>query len=145
MGKQPVAGNKKSKDSIAKAATQSKGPAKVIVLWYRNGTRVKSRKKLITQYFSIELHTIDLLPASPNSENTSTSQESSKNSRSSDPSREDYSNSVLRTDHCAQPKPTASKPSTPPSPSSRPKSQKLNKPKANSQKQPPRRNRNDTL
>lgn len=41
MGKQPVQGQKKSKDSIAKAAAQSKGPAKVIINSYRNGTREK--------------------------------------------------------------------------------------------------------
>ena len=32
MGKQPVAGQKKSKDSIAKAASQAKGPAKVRII-----------------------------------------------------------------------------------------------------------------
>ena len=81
MGKQPEKGQKKSKDSIAKAASQSKGPAKVVFNLCRNAIREKSRKRLIMQYFSIEPHTIDLLQASPNSANTSPSQESSKNSK----------------------------------------------------------------
>ena len=47
MGKQPVAGQKKSKDSIAKAAAQSKGPAKVVFNLCRNGIREKQKKKLM--------------------------------------------------------------------------------------------------
>jgi len=46
-----VQGQKKSKDSIAKAASQSKGPAKVHLILYRNGIKVKLKKRLIMQYF----------------------------------------------------------------------------------------------
>ena len=127
MGKQPVAGQKKSKDSISKAAAQSKGPAKVTIIRYRNGTRAKLRKRLITQYSSTGPPTIDSLQASPNSESTSPSQESSKNSKSSAPSPDSCSSDVFRTALFVQQKATASRPSTVQSPSSRPKSQRPNK------------------
>ncbi len=43
MGKQPVQGQKKSKDAVLKAATQKKkaGGAKVLYHLCRNGPRVK--------------------------------------------------------------------------------------------------------
>lgn len=61
MGKQPVAGQKKSKDSIAKAATQKKGGHKVIKFNYlRNGRKEKLKKKSIMLYSSIKLHMTEL-------------------------------------------------------------------------------------
>lgn len=66
MGKQPAAGQKKSKESIAKAATQKKGGAKVILGWFRNGPREKSKKKLTMQSFLIEQLMIDSSQVSPN-------------------------------------------------------------------------------
>ena len=82
MGKQPVQGQKKSKDAIAKAASQKKAGAKVILLTFRNGPREKSKKKPITPYSSIKLPTTDSSPVSPNSANTSQPQPLSKNTKS---------------------------------------------------------------
>ncbi len=48
MAKQP-AGQKKSKESIAKAATQKKGGAKVLFRLRRNGLRGKLKRKPIMQ------------------------------------------------------------------------------------------------
>jgi len=112
MGKQPVQGQKKSKDSIAKAASQAKGPAKVIDISCRNGTREKSRKRLITQSSSTEPLTIDLLLVSPNSESTSLFQESSKNIKSLDQSPDNYLEHASKMDQSDQSKDTASKPFT---------------------------------
>lgn len=46
---------KKTKDAIAKAATQSKGVAKVLIHRNRNGRREKSKRKLIMQFSWIVL------------------------------------------------------------------------------------------
>lgn len=45
MGKQPTTGQKKSKDSIAKAATQKKAGVKVVGALCRNGPRERPRRK----------------------------------------------------------------------------------------------------
>lgn len=83
MGKQPVQGQKKSKDSIAKAATQKKAGAKVAHLLFRNGPREKSKKKPTTPSSSIRPPTIESLQVSPSSASTSPSLPSSRNTKSS--------------------------------------------------------------
>jgi hypothetical protein len=145
MGKQPTTGQKKSKDSIAKAASQSKGPAKVIINSYRNGIREKLKKRLIMQYFLIDPHMIDLLQASLNLESTSQFQELSKNSKSSDQLLDNYSDVVLRMDHYVLQKATANKPSTLQSLLLKQRLLKLNKQKPNNQKDKAKRNKNDIL
>ena len=47
-------GQKKSKDQIAKAASQKKGGAKVPALIFRNGPREKQKKNASTPSSSIE-------------------------------------------------------------------------------------------
>jgi len=81
MGKQPVQGQKKSKDAIAKAASQKKAGAKVNLLTLRNGPREKSKKKLITPYSLIKLLMTDLSLVSLNLANTSQPQHLSKNTK----------------------------------------------------------------
>jgi hypothetical protein len=71
MGKQPVQGQKKTKDAIAKAASQKKAGAKVNQFTFRNGLREKLKKKLIMLYSSIKPPTTGLSLVSPNSANTS--------------------------------------------------------------------------
>lgn len=80
----PKAVEKKSKDSIAKAATQKKAGAKVIHLLSRNGPREKSKKKPTTPSSSIRPPTIESLQVSPSSESTSPPLSSSRNTKSSD-------------------------------------------------------------
>jgi hypothetical protein len=82
MGKQPVQGQKKSKDAIAKAASQKKAGAKVNLLKFRNGLREKLKKKLITPYSLIKLPMTGISLASLNSANTSQLQHLSKNTKS---------------------------------------------------------------
>lgn len=77
-----AAGTKKSKDAIAKAATQKKGGAKVEFILRRNGPRVKSKKKLTMQSFLIEQPTIRSSQVSPSSASTSLHQPSLKSSKS---------------------------------------------------------------
>ncbi len=81
MAKQP-AGQKKSKESIAKAATQKKGGAKVILVVCRNGPRVKSKRKLTTQSFLTKQPMIDLSQVSPSWASTSQHPPSLKSTKS---------------------------------------------------------------
>ena len=81
MGKQPVQGQKKTKDAIAKAASQKKAGAKVHLLLVRNGPREKSKKKPIMLSSSIKPPTTDLSLVSPNSESISPPLLSSKNTK----------------------------------------------------------------
>lgn len=80
----PKAVEKKSKDSIAKAATQKKGGAKVIHVLSRNGPREKSKKKPTTPSSSIRPPTIDSLQVFPSSASTSPPLFSSRNTKLSD-------------------------------------------------------------
>lgn len=85
MGKQPTTGQKKSKDQIAKAASQKKGTVKVYrLIIIRNGQREKLKKKLIMLSSLIKPHTNVLFKVFPKSENTSQSHKSSKNIKLSD-------------------------------------------------------------
>ena len=71
MGKQPTTGQKKSKDQIAKAASQKKGAHKVIhTNIFRNGQREKLKKKLITLSSSTRQLTNVLSKESLKSEST---------------------------------------------------------------------------
>jgi len=79
---------KKTKDAISKAASQSKGIAKVNIHRNRNGPREKLKKKLIMLSFWIALHMIRSLPVSPKPENTFPPHLSSKNSKLLAPSLE---------------------------------------------------------
>ena len=110
MGKQPVQGQKKSKDAISKAASQKKAGAKVHIPLVRNGPREKSKKKLITPSSSIKPPTTDLSLVSPNSENTSPLLLSSKNTKSLAQSPEPSLENVSRMDQSDQLKATADKP-----------------------------------
>ena len=110
MGKQPVQGQKKSKDAISKAASQKKAGAKVYLPSSRNGPREKSKKKPITQYSSIRPPTTDSSQVSPNSANTSPPQPSSKNTKSWAQSPESSLENVSKTDLSDQSKATADKP-----------------------------------
>jgi len=110
MGKQPVQGQKKSKDAIAKAASQKKAGAKVYLPLSRNGPREKSKKKLITPYSLIKPLMTDLSQVSPNLENTSPPQVLSKNTKSWAQSPEPSLENVSKTDQSEQLKPTADKP-----------------------------------
>jgi hypothetical protein len=69
MAKAP-AGTKKSKDAIAKAATQKKGAAKVNYPLCRNGLREKLKKKLTTLFSLTEPTMTESLLVSPSSVNT---------------------------------------------------------------------------
>lgn len=113
MGKQPTTGQKKSKDAISKAASQTKGTAKVPQCLFRNGTRVKLKKKLIMPSSSIKLPMINTLQVSPNLESTSPLQFSSKNTKLSAQSQEPCLKSVSRMDLLSPLRITADKLSTP--------------------------------
>ena len=108
-----AAGTKKSKDAIAKAATQKKGGAKVTSILHRNGLREKLKKKLTMQSSSIELLTIRSSQASPSSESTSLHQPSLKSSKLLAPSPAPCSAKVSRLAPSEPSSPTAGKPSTP--------------------------------
>jgi hypothetical protein len=110
MGKQPVQGQKKSKDAIAKAASQKKAGAKVYLPLSRNGPREKSKKKLITPYSLIKPPMTDISQVSPNLENTSPPQFLSKNTKSWAQSPESSLENVSKTDQSKQLKATADKP-----------------------------------
>ena len=110
MGKQPVQGQKKSKDAIAKAASQKKAGAKVHLPLVRNGPREKSKKKPITLSSLIKPPTTDLSLVSPNSENTFPPPLSSKNTKLLDLSPESSLENVSRTDQSEPLKATADKP-----------------------------------
>ena len=112
MGKQPAAGQKKSKDSIAKAATQKKGGAKVVIVSFRNGLRVKLKRRLIMQSFLIGLPTIESSAVFPNSASTSPPPLLLKSSKLLDPSLGYYSTNASRMDQSKQSNSTASKLST---------------------------------
>lgn len=112
MGKQPAAGQKKSKESIAKAATQKKGGAKVFLVLLRNGPRAKLKKRLIMQSSLIGQPTTGSSTASPNLANTSPLPHSFKSSKLSAPSPGYYSTNASRMDQSKQSSSTASKPST---------------------------------
>jgi hypothetical protein len=116
MGKQPVAAQKKSKDSISKAAQQAKGGAKVIHRLFRNGLREKSKKKPTMPSSSIRPPTTASSPPSPNSESTSAPLASSKNSRLSAPSPAFFSARLLKPAPSDQLTLTANRPSSPLSP-----------------------------
>ena len=105
---------KKTNDAISKAASQSKGIAKVNIHRNRNGPREKLKKKLIMLSFWIALHMIRSLPVSPKPENTFPPHLSSKNSKLLDPSQGPSSKNVCRTDPLDQLRLTANRPSTPP-------------------------------
>jgi hypothetical protein len=140
MGKQPVQGQKKSKDAIAKAASQKKAGAKVHIPLVRNGPREKSKKKLITPSSLIKPHTTDLSLVSPNSENTSQPPPSSKNTKSLAQSPEPFLENVSRTDQLDQLKATADKPCSLPSKLLRRLLPSLRKPKRLPKKESPKRN-----
>lgn len=110
-----AAGTKKSKDAIAKAATQKKGGAKVTSLLRRNGPREKSKKKLTMQSSSIELPTIRSSQVSPSSASTSPHQPSLKSSKLLAPLPAPCSARVSRPALSEPLSPTADKPSTLPS------------------------------
>lgn len=107
-----AAGTKKSKDAIAKAATQKKGGAKVTSISHRNGLRAKSKKKLTMQSSSIELPTIRSSLVSPSSASTSLHQPSLKSSKSLAPSPAPCSAKVSRLALSEPSSPTADKPFT---------------------------------
>lgn len=109
MGKQPVQGQKKTKDAIAKAASQKKAGAKVHLLLVRNGPREKSKKKLITLSSSIKPPTTDSSPVFPNLENTFPLQLLSKNTKLSVQSPEYYLENVSKTVQLDQLKTTVDK------------------------------------
>ena len=109
MGKQPVQGQKKTKDAISKAASQKKAGAKVHLPKSRNGLKEKSKKKLITQSSSIKPTMTGSLQESPNSANTSPLQLLSKNTKSWAQSPESSLENVSKTDQSNQLKTTADK------------------------------------
>jgi hypothetical protein len=109
MGKQPVQGQKKTKDAIAKAASQKKAGAKVHLLLVRNGPREKSKKKPIMLFSSIKPPTTDLSLVSPNSESISPPLLSSKNTKLLDLLLESSLENVSRMDQSDQLKTTADK------------------------------------
>ena len=118
MGKQPVQGQKKSKDAIAKAATQKKKVAtKVNPPSLRNGPRAKSKKKLITLFSSTRPLTIKSSTASPSWAGTFRFPTWSTSTKSWVPSPGPSSGNVSRTALSSQSKNTASRPSSLPWPS----------------------------
>lgn len=79
---------KKTKDAIAKAASQSKGITKVNIHQNRNGPREKLKRKPTMLSFWIALLMIRSSPVSPRLENTFPPHLSSKNSKLLAPSPE---------------------------------------------------------
>lgn len=110
MGKQPVQGQKKSKDAISKAASQKKAPTKVCLSLVRNGPRAKSKKKPITQSFSTRPLMINTSPAFPRLASTSLSPILSTSLKSWAPSPELSSRNALRTVPLSQSRSIADKP-----------------------------------
>ena len=120
-----AAGTKKSKDAIAKAATQKKGATKVYTPPFRNGPREKSKKKPTMQSSSTGPPTTDSSPVSPNSASTSPLPPLSKNTKLLAPSPVSSSANASKTAPSAPSSPIASKPFSPPSQSLFPRRQLL--------------------